>query len=80
MKLIQYHLPDQGKRVGIVTREEEIVDVTKVEIKNNNGGIYSDATLNLKDWTSSDGRILYAPQNVIYELKFPNTDIKGTIR
>ena len=31
MKLIQYHLPDQGKRVGIVTREEEIVDVTTEE-------------------------------------------------
>ena len=30
-KLIQYHLPDQGKRVGIVTREEEIVDVTTEE-------------------------------------------------
>ena len=28
MKLIQYYLPGQGKRVGVVTREGEIVDVT----------------------------------------------------
>ncbi len=28
MKLIQFHLPNLGKRVGIVTREEEVIDVT----------------------------------------------------
>ena len=28
MKLIQFHLPNLGKRVGIVTREEEVLDVT----------------------------------------------------
>ena len=31
MKLIQFHLPNLGKRVGIVTREEEIIDVTSEE-------------------------------------------------
>lgn len=31
MKLIQYHLPKKGKRVGVVTRENEIVDVTTEE-------------------------------------------------
>ena len=29
---------------------------------------------------SADGRILYAPENVVYELKYPNLDIKGTIK
>ena len=28
MKLIQFHLPNLGKRVGIVTRDEEVIDVT----------------------------------------------------
>ncbi len=59
---------------------EEIVDVTSVEITNESGGLYSDETLNMKKYTSADGRILYAPNNVIYELKYPNLDIKGTIR
>ena len=31
MKLIQYHLPNLGKRVGIVTRENNVIDVTSEE-------------------------------------------------
>ena len=31
MKLIQFHLPDLGKRVGIVTRDEDVIDVTSEE-------------------------------------------------
>ena len=28
---------------------------------------------------SADGRRIPAPQNVIFELKFPNVDIKGSV-
>ena len=59
---------------------DEIVDVTNVKITNQAGGLYSDEALSLKEYISADGRILYAPDNVIYELKYPNLDIKGTIR
>ena len=59
---------------------EEIVDVTNVEITNQSGGDYSDSSLNLKQYISADGRILYAPENVVYELKFPDLDIKGTVK
>lgn len=59
---------------------EEIVDVTNVTIENQASGLYSSETINIKEFMSSDGRILYAPENVIYELKYPNLDIKGTIR
>lgn len=31
MKLIQYYLPGKGKRVGVITRENEIIDVTTEE-------------------------------------------------
>ena len=31
MKLIQFHQPGLGKRIGIVTRDEEVIDVTSVE-------------------------------------------------
>ena len=31
MKLIQFHIPNLGKRVGIVTRENEVIDVTSDE-------------------------------------------------
>jgi hypothetical protein len=59
---------------------DEIVDVTNVKITNEVGGLYSDDTLSLKQYMSADGRILYAPENAIYELKYPNLDIKGTIK
>ena len=59
---------------------DEIVDVTNVKIVNKSGGRYSSESLNLKQYTSADGRILYAPENVVYELKYANIDIKGTIR
>ena len=58
---------------------DEIVDVTSVKITNASGGRYSDATLNISDYMSADGRILYAPENAVYELKYANVDIKGTI-
>jgi len=59
---------------------EEIVDVTNVEITNKVGGLYSDEVLNLKQYISADGRILHVPADVVYELKYPNLDIIGTIR
>lgn len=59
---------------------EEIVDVTNVEVTNIASGLYSDETIDIREYVSADGRILYAPQNVVYELKFPDSDIKGTIR
>ena len=68
------------KIYDILNNLEEIVDVTNVEIKNLSGGRYSDEVLNLKQYISADGRILYAPENVVYELKYSNLDIEGTIR
>tara|TARA_B100000287_G_scaffold86833_1_gene79437 strand:- start:37803 stop:39599 length:1797 start_codon:yes stop_codon:yes gene_type:complete len=68
------------KIYDVLNNLEEIVDVTNVKITNKSGGLYSDHTLSIKEWTSADGRILYAPQDVVYELRFPNTDIRGTIK
>lgn len=68
------------KIYDVLNNLDEIVDVTNVTIENETGGLYSDESLNLKEYISADGRILYAPENVIYELKYPNLDIKGTIK
>tara|TARA_Y100001972_G_C7629707_1_gene316024 strand:- start:586 stop:1506 length:921 start_codon:yes stop_codon:yes gene_type:complete len=58
----------------------EIVDVTDVQIIHKAGGNYSDFSFDITENISADGRILYAPENVVYELKYPNIDIKGTIK
>ena len=68
-----------SKIYDILNNLDEIVDVTDVKITNESGGLYSDQVLNLKQYMSADGRILYAPENTVYELKYPDLDIKGTI-
>lgn len=56
-----------------------LIDVVSVTIEEKIGGVYSDAQFNFKSSTSVDGRYINVPQNVIMELKYPNSDIKGTI-
>jgi hypothetical protein len=56
-----------------------IIDVTSVKIEERIGGKYSDSQFNFKANTSSDGRFINTPLNVVMELRFPSSDIKGTI-
>jgi hypothetical protein len=56
-----------------------IIDVVSVKIEERIGGIYSDSQFNFKTNTSSDGRFIDVPLNVVMELKYPKSDIKGTI-
>ena len=64
----------------VINNLDEIVDVTNVKIENISGGNYSNDTLNIDEYISADGRILYAPENAVYELKFPNLNIVGSIK
>lgn len=57
-----------------------VVDVTKVKIFQKTGGAYSDIRFNVNEQTSADGRYIEAPQNVIFEVRFPNDDVKGVVR
>jgi len=57
-----------------------VVDVTRVKISIKNGALYSDTRFNLNDQKSADGRYIMAPDNISFELKFPDKDIKGTVR
>jgi hypothetical protein len=68
------------KIYDILNNLDEIVDVVDVEIVSKTAARYSDYSLSLREHLSADGRIQYAPLDVIYELKYPNLDIKGTIK
>lgn len=57
-----------------------VVDVVELEIVRKSGGTYSESSYNFDDKLSADGRRIMAEQNTIFELKFPNLDIKGAIR
>lgn len=78
-------IPDFGEAFSItdvydsLKKVEGIIDVTSVVIEDKVGDIYSDAYMNIKKCISSDGRYINVPKNVVMELKYPNSDIKGTI-
>lgn len=61
-------------------RVQGVVDVTRVRLFQKVGGAYSDIRFNINEQTSPDGRYISAPQNVIFEVKFPVDDIKGVVR
>ncbi len=79
------HLGEFGEAFSVtdvynsLKKVEGLIDVTSVIIEEKIGGIYSDAQFNFKANTSSDGRFINVPLNVVMELKYPNSDIKGTI-
>lgn len=56
-----------------------IIDVVDLEIVGKTGGIYSDLSYDFIDNLTADGRRVMAQPNSIFELKFPNIDIKGSI-
>ena len=57
-----------------------VVDVTSVDIGLKSGGIYSESNYDFDAALSADGRMIEAQPNVVFELKYPNIDIKGSIR
>jgi phage-related baseplate assembly protein len=59
---------------------EGVYDVKRVKAFNKNGGSYSSTNFNFDNALSKDGTYIKVPKNVILELKFPNSDIKGTVK
>ena len=57
-----------------------IIDVMTVNVVNKSGGIYSDYAYDFDGAMSSDGRRIDGEKDVIFELKYPDTDIKGSVR
>ncbi len=57
-----------------------VIDVTSVEIGLKSGGIYSESNYDFDASLSQDGRMIEAEPNIVFELKYPNVDIKGSIR
>ena len=58
----------------------QVADASWVKINKASGTSYSSINFNVKNMTSPDGRFVRAPKNVIFEVKYPNTDIIGTVK
>lgn len=57
-----------------------VVDVIKVNVFQKSGNSYSDVRVNIQNLLSPDGRFFKAPSNVVFEIKFPEIDIRGAVR
>ena len=57
-----------------------VTDVHSVKLSNKTSIRYSNVELNINENLSPDGSQLVVPNNVIAEIKFPRTDIKGKVR
>ena len=64
----------------ILKNEDGVLDVLTVKVVSKRGGNYSTFTYDVNLNTSPDGRVVYAKDNVIFEIKYPDSDILGTVR
>ena len=71
------YLTDIYKAVGKING---VIDVTDVRIVRKSGSRYISGHYDMDSALSPDGRFISATENVIFELRFPTLDIKGTIR
>jgi hypothetical protein len=63
-----------------LNRVRGVADTTNVKIVQKDGSQYSQIGFDIDFFTSPDGRYIAIPQNATYEVKFPEIDIKGTIK
>ena len=56
-----------------------IADVKKVTVFNRVGGVYSDLSYDIDMNKSADGRYVIIPEDHVFEIKYPNADIIGTV-
>ena len=79
------HIPEMGEPFSIsdvyrVLRDTDgVLDVVNVVIENKVGGSYSNTNLDIERQKSPDNRYIDMPQNAVWEIKFPNEDIRGTV-
>jgi len=65
---------------NVLNEVEGVVDVVTVNVFKKIGSNYASIAFDVNRNISPDGRYVVIPKNVIYEIKFPNTDIKGAVR
>lgn len=76
---------DIGESISIadiyntLNKLDGVIDTKNVTISQRFGGVYSDYVIDINSMTTFDGNYVNAPKNVIYEIKFPSIDIKGTV-
>jgi hypothetical protein len=66
--------------VKIINNTRGVVDTTDIKITSRFSEDYSDISFDIDDHMSADGRYLFVPDDHILEIKYPEKDIRGTIK
>jgi hypothetical protein len=69
-----------GDFYRVLNKVEGVVDTVDISIESVAGASYSNAYYDFHGNTSPDGRRINGAENAAFELKFPNVDIKGSVR
>ena len=69
-----------SKIFNILNNVPGVNDTVKVQIVNKNSSNYSNVFFSISENMSPDGDVLVCPKNAIFEIKFPQVDIKGKLR
>jgi len=65
---------------NVVNKIAGVSDVEQIKIANVVDSTHSSVNFNIENFTSADGKIIYAPKNVIFEVKYLFRDIKGVVK
>lgn len=65
---------------NVLKNDPLVLDVEEVIVTTKNGISYADTNFNVEDNKDKTGRIIHCPKDSIFEVKFPNADITGTIQ
>ena len=57
-----------------------VLDVVTVDVNRKSGSLYSSFSYDVKGNTSPDGRLILGREDVVFEIKYPDSDIVGTVR
>ena len=68
-----------GDILRVLKNIDGLLDVVQLKVVRKTGASYSTSIFNIDQMTTADGRIVVAPSDVIFEVKFPEVDITGTI-
>jgi len=77
-----YHISEPVSITDLTSVLQQVpglLDVINIEIVNKVGERYSQVPHDIDEKKSLDGRYILADENTIFEIKYPDTDIKGTI-
>jgi len=64
----------------MINKVPGVIDTKKITFSIKNTNNYSAVNVDIDDLYSADGSFLKAPKNVVFEIKFPNKDIRGSVQ